>query len=127
MEAFRDERRKTGQRDDVGCPLIRECFVGRDAAHARGASRGPLLFKYQSYASWGEGGSAKRDLRASFDDFARDRFLIGDAEQVKDGILRYAEIARTDHILLRMQWPGLEHREALGSVERVGRIIATLR
>jgi alkanesulfonate monooxygenase SsuD/methylene tetrahydromethanopterin reductase-like flavin-dependent oxidoreductase (luciferase family) len=126
LEAFRDERRKTGQPDDVSCPLIRECFVGRDAAHARDASRGPLLFKYQSYASWGEGGSAKRDLSATFDDFARDRFLIGDAEQVKDGIRRYAEIARTDHILLRMQWPGLEHRDAIGSIERVGRIIATL-
>jgi alkanesulfonate monooxygenase SsuD/methylene tetrahydromethanopterin reductase-like flavin-dependent oxidoreductase (luciferase family) len=124
LEAFRDERRKTGQPDEVSCPLIRECFVGRDATHARDTSRGPLLSKYQAYASWGQG--AKRDVNATFDDFARDRFLIGDVEQVKDGILRYAESARTDHILLRMQWPGLEHREALESIERVGRIIATL-
>jgi alkanesulfonate monooxygenase SsuD/methylene tetrahydromethanopterin reductase-like flavin-dependent oxidoreductase (luciferase family) len=107
--------------------LIRECFVGRDAAHARDTSRGPLLSKYRAYASWGQGATAKRDFSATFDDFARDRFLIGDAEQVKDGVLRYAETARTDHILLRMQWPGLEHREALGSIERVGRIIAALR
>jgi alkanesulfonate monooxygenase SsuD/methylene tetrahydromethanopterin reductase-like flavin-dependent oxidoreductase (luciferase family) len=125
LEAFRDERRKTGQPENVGCPLIRESFVGRDAAHAKDASRGPLLLKYQAYASWGQG--AKRDLGATFDDFARDRFLIGDVEQVKDGILRYAETARTDHILLRMQWPGLEHRDALASIERVGRIIAALR
>jgi alkanesulfonate monooxygenase SsuD/methylene tetrahydromethanopterin reductase-like flavin-dependent oxidoreductase (luciferase family) len=125
VEAFRAARRKTGQPENVPCPLIRECFVGRDAVHARDASRGPLLSKYQAYASWGQG--AKRDLSATFDDFARDRFLIGDVEKVTDGILRYAEIARTDHILLRMQWPGLEHREALGSIERVGRIIAALR
>jgi alkanesulfonate monooxygenase SsuD/methylene tetrahydromethanopterin reductase-like flavin-dependent oxidoreductase (luciferase family) len=124
LEAFRDERRKTGQLEDVSCPLIRECFVGRDATHARDTSHGPLLFKYQAYASWGQG--AKRDLSVTFDDFARDRFLIGDVEQVKDGILRYAEIARTDHILLRMQWPGLKHREALGSTERVGSVIAAL-
>jgi hypothetical protein len=26
-----------------------------------------------------------------------------------------------------MQWPGLEHREALGGIERIGRIIAALR
>jgi alkanesulfonate monooxygenase SsuD/methylene tetrahydromethanopterin reductase-like flavin-dependent oxidoreductase (luciferase family) len=125
LEAFRDERRKTGQPDDANCPLIRECFVGRDAAHAKDESRGPLLFKYQAYASWGQG--AERDFSATFDDFARDRFLIGDVEQVRDGILRYAETARTDHILLRMQWPGLKHQEALGSIERVGRIIAALR
>jgi alkanesulfonate monooxygenase SsuD/methylene tetrahydromethanopterin reductase-like flavin-dependent oxidoreductase (luciferase family) len=55
LEIFRDERRKTGQPEDVSCPLIRECFVGRDAAHAATASRGPLLFKYRAYASWGQG------------------------------------------------------------------------
>ena len=45
---------------------------------------------------------------------------------MKDEILRYAEIARTDHILLRVQWPGLPHEEALGNIERIGRIIAAL-
>jgi alkanesulfonate monooxygenase SsuD/methylene tetrahydromethanopterin reductase-like flavin-dependent oxidoreductase (luciferase family) len=123
---FRAERRKIGQPDDVSCPLIRECFVGRDAAHAATASRAPLLYKYRAYATWGQGETAGNDFDASFDDFARERFLIGEAEQVKDEILRYAETARTDHILLRMQWPGLEHREALGNIERVGRIIAAL-
>ena len=44
----------------------------------------------------------------------------------KDEILRYAESARTDHILLRVQWPGLAHEEALGNIERIGRIIAAL-
>ncbi len=106
--------------------MIRECFVGRDAAHAAAASRGPLLFKYRAYASWGQGETTGSDFDAAFDDFAKDRFLIGEAEQVKDEILHYAEIARTDQILLRVQWPGLEHRETLGNIERIGRIIAAL-
>jgi alkanesulfonate monooxygenase SsuD/methylene tetrahydromethanopterin reductase-like flavin-dependent oxidoreductase (luciferase family) len=126
LAAYRDERRKTGQPEDVSCPMIRECFVGRDAAHARDTSRGPLLFKYRAYASWGQGDTSEDAFSAKFDDFSRERFLIGDAEQVKDGIQRYAEMARTDHILLRLQWPGLEHQEALGCIERLGRIIATL-
>jgi hypothetical protein len=45
---------------------------------------------------------------------------------VKDEILHYAEIARTDHILLRVQWPGLAHQETLGNIERIGRIVAAL-
>ena len=126
LEVFRDERRQTGQPEDVSCPLIRECFVGRDAAHAAEVSRGPLLFKYRAYAAWGQGETAARDFGATFDDFAKGRFLIGEAERVKEEILHYAEIARTDQILLRMQWPGLEHREALGNIERIGRIIAAL-
>jgi alkanesulfonate monooxygenase SsuD/methylene tetrahydromethanopterin reductase-like flavin-dependent oxidoreductase (luciferase family) len=126
LEAFRDERRKTGQPDDVPCPLICECFVGRDAAHAREISRGPLLYKYRAYASWGQGETPEAEFDAKFDDFAGRRFLMGDAEQVKDGILRYAESAGTDHILLRMQWPGLEQGEALANIERIGKIIASL-
>jgi alkanesulfonate monooxygenase SsuD/methylene tetrahydromethanopterin reductase-like flavin-dependent oxidoreductase (luciferase family) len=126
LETFREERRKSGQPEDVSCPLIRECFVGRDAAHAGETSRGPLLFKYRAYASWGQGETTQGDFSATFDDFAKGRFLIGEAEQVKDEILRYAEIARTDQILLRVEWPGLEHREALGNIERIGRIIAAL-
>ncbi len=126
LEAFRDERRQTGQPEGVSCPLIRECFVGRDATHAAATSRGPLLYKYRAYASWGQGETAARDFADIFDDFAKGRFLIGDALQVKDEILRYSEIARTDHILLRVQWPGLAHQEALGNIERIGRIIAAL-
>jgi hypothetical protein len=45
--------------------------------------------------------------------------------QTGDGILRFADLAKTDHIQLRVQWPGLEHRDTIGSIERVGRIIAT--
>jgi alkanesulfonate monooxygenase SsuD/methylene tetrahydromethanopterin reductase-like flavin-dependent oxidoreductase (luciferase family) len=125
LEIFRDERRKTGQPEDVSCPLIRECFVGRDAAHAAAASRGPLLFKYRAYASWGQRDTGS-DFDATFDEFAKGRFLIGEAEQVKDEILHYAETARTDHILLRVQWPGLAHEEALGNIKGIGRIIAAL-
>ncbi len=126
LEIFRDERRKTGQPEDVSCPLIRECFVGRDAAHAAATSRAPLLFKYRAYAAWGQGETTKPDLSATFDHFAKGRFLIGEAEQVKDEILHYAENAGTDHILLRVQWPGLAHEEALGNIERIGKIIAAL-
>jgi alkanesulfonate monooxygenase SsuD/methylene tetrahydromethanopterin reductase-like flavin-dependent oxidoreductase (luciferase family) len=89
-------------------------------------SRGPLLSKYRAYASWGQGETAGNDFDAAFDNFARDRFLIGDAAQVQDNILRYAQIAWTDQILLRVQWPGLEHREVLDNIERIGRIITAL-
>ena len=126
LEVFREERRKTGQSEDVCCPVIRECFVGRDAAHAREVSRGPLLFKYRAYASWGQGETTGGDFDSAYDDFAKGRFLIGDAAQVKDEILHYAEIARTDQILLRVQWPGLDHKETLGNIDRIGKIIAEL-
>ena len=48
--AFRAERRQAGLADDVNCPIVRECFIGRSTAHAREISRGPLLAKYAAYA-----------------------------------------------------------------------------
>lgn len=126
LEVFREERRRTGQDDTVACPLIRECFVGRDAAHAADVSRGPLLYKYRAYASWGQGETTTGDFDAAYDAFANERFLVGDKEAVKDQILRYAEIAKTDNILLRVQWPGLDHAETLGNMDRIGEIIADI-
>lgn len=124
LEVFRAERRRTGQSENVSCPIIRECFVGRDAAHAKSVSRGPLLYKYSAYAAWGQGETTQGDFEDAFEDFAQGRFLIGDSEQVKDEILRYGEIS--DQLLLRVQWPGLAHDEALGNIERIGSIIANL-
>ena len=126
LDAFREERAKTGQPANVKCPIIRECFVGRDAAHAREISRGPLMYKYKAYASWGQGETTQGDFDDAFEDFAASRFLIGEAEQVKDQILRYAEIAKSDQILLRIQWPGLSHAEAMGNIERIGKIVSDL-
>ncbi len=126
LDLFREERRRTNQPDDVACPLIRECFIGRDRAHAEAVSRGPLQYKYRAYSSWGQGETTTGDFDAGYDDFARTRFLIGDKAEVRDGLLRYAEIARTDTILLRVQWPGLDQQEALGNIERIGEMIASL-
>jgi len=127
LEAFRDERRKTGQDPDVHCPVIRECFVGRDAAHAAEISRGPLLYKYRAYNSWGQGETAGEDFDAGFDQFAADRFLIGDTASVKEQILRYRELTGSDEMLLRVQWPGLPHAETMGNIERIGEVIAALK
>jgi alkanesulfonate monooxygenase SsuD/methylene tetrahydromethanopterin reductase-like flavin-dependent oxidoreductase (luciferase family) len=126
VAAFADERRKHGLPDDVACPMVRECFLGRDAGHARAVSRGPLLYKYSAYASWGHEDAAGEDFEAGFDDFAADRFIVGDAEKVRDDIQRLAEITGTDHIVARVQWPGLEQAEVIANIERLGRLVANL-
>tara|TARA_B100001123_G_C14667909_1_gene772298 strand:- start:169 stop:573 length:405 start_codon:yes stop_codon:yes gene_type:complete len=126
LDVFREERQQTGQSPDVSNPIIREVFVGRDAAHARAVSRGPLLYKYSAYASWGQGETTQGDFDNAFDDFAKDRFLIGDADQVKDEILNYGEITGSNQMIFRVQWPGLEHTEAMGNIERIGQIIADI-
>jgi alkanesulfonate monooxygenase SsuD/methylene tetrahydromethanopterin reductase-like flavin-dependent oxidoreductase (luciferase family) len=108
------------------CPLIRECFVGKNTAHAHEVSRGPLLFKYEAYASWGQDGIAGVPLADRFDDFSTDRFLLGDTHEVRDEIQRYGETLGVDHLLLRVEWPGLDHREALSNIERIADVVGGL-
>ncbi len=120
---YREARAEAGLRPDVECPVIRECFLGRDAAHAREASRASLLHKYAAYASWGQGQAAEADFGAAFDDFTQRRFLIGDEAEVRDQLQECAEITGSDHFILRMHWPGLEQSEALANIERIGKLI----
>jgi len=124
LGVFEDERAKQGLPGGVACPIMRECFVGRDAAHAREVSRGPLLWKYEAYASWGHNDTRGVPLSQRFDGFCADRFLVGDVAQVRDEVQRYAEVLRTDHLILRGWWPGMQQAEAIGNIERMGKVIA---
>ncbi|MDP7545995.1 MAG: LLM class flavin-dependent oxidoreductase [Alphaproteobacteria bacterium] len=121
--AFRDERKQAGLAEDVKCPIVRECFIGRDAAHAREISRGPLLAKYAAYASWGQEGAAAGDFETAFDDFSAAHFLIGDAIEVRDRLQQFAEATGSDQFLMRVQWPGLEQSEVLANIERIAKLI----
>lgn len=129
MRTYGAAREAAGLPEPQARPLCRECHVGADDRTALSEVRGPLLYKYEAYASWGnERVGASRDAFAqAFDGFCRDRFLIGDAARVKDEILRYREALGVDHLILRLQWPGLDQRTVLDSIERLGRIIAELR
>jgi hypothetical protein len=54
---------------------------GERHATAHEECRTPLEYKYAAYASWG---LQDRTTQGSFEDFARDRFIIGDKGSVKD-------------------------------------------
>jgi alkanesulfonate monooxygenase SsuD/methylene tetrahydromethanopterin reductase-like flavin-dependent oxidoreductase (luciferase family) len=109
-------------------PLCRECYVGDSNASALDEVRGPLLYKYQAYASWGNYGVGPHaaSLAQDFEGFVKDRFIIGDSAFVKDEIQRYRDKFRINHLILRMQWPGMDQGLVLKSIERMGRIIPTV-
>jgi alkanesulfonate monooxygenase SsuD/methylene tetrahydromethanopterin reductase-like flavin-dependent oxidoreductase (luciferase family) len=110
-------------REPLEYPIARECYVGRDRATAYAECKAALEYKYAAYAAWGMTSPLEG---TSFDDFAKDRFIIGDKSSVKDEILRYADLLGSDHFIMRSQWPGLEQDKVLGSIRRLGEIFATL-
>ena len=66
-------------------------------------------------------------IRANFDSFAADRFIIGSESEVVERIGRYGETTGTVYILLRVQWPGLDQKTVVGTLERLGRVVEKLK
>ena len=122
MHTYRSALQEFG-RPPLEFPIARECYVGASRASAYAECKAALEYKYAAYAQWGMTSPLEG---TSFDDFARDRFIIGDKESVKDEIIRYTELLGVDHFIMRSQWPGLEQDKVLGSVRRLGEIFATL-
>jgi alkanesulfonate monooxygenase SsuD/methylene tetrahydromethanopterin reductase-like flavin-dependent oxidoreductase (luciferase family) len=102
-------------------PITVECYVGERNATAHDECRGPLEYKYNAYASWGLAG---RKAETTFEEFARDKFIIGDKVAVKEEIARYHELLGVDHFIMRCNWPGLPQEQTLGTIKRLGEIFA---
>jgi alkanesulfonate monooxygenase SsuD/methylene tetrahydromethanopterin reductase-like flavin-dependent oxidoreductase (luciferase family) len=121
MQTYRAALKEYG-RTPMDFPITVECYVGERHATAYEECRGPLEYKYAAYASWG---LQDRTTQGSFEDFARDRFIIGDKVSVKQEITRYRELLGVDHFIMRCQWPGLPQEQVLSSIQRLGEIFAS--
>jgi alkanesulfonate monooxygenase SsuD/methylene tetrahydromethanopterin reductase-like flavin-dependent oxidoreductase (luciferase family) len=126
---FRETRAAATLPPATEFPVIRECHVGSGSGNALDEVREPLSFKYEAYASWsGDSGFVPADgIRADFDKFAASRFIIGSENQVIDKIGRYGERTGADHLLLRVQWPGLGQKAVRRTLERLGRVVEKVR
>lgn len=99
-------------------PIERECYIGASHKTALEECRGPLEYKYAAYAAWG----LQASTQLPFEEFVRDRFIIGDKEFVKEEVARYREALGVDHLIMRVQWPGLPQEKALGTIRRLGEL-----
>jgi alkanesulfonate monooxygenase SsuD/methylene tetrahydromethanopterin reductase-like flavin-dependent oxidoreductase (luciferase family) len=128
LTRYREVRAQAGLAPSVDYPICRECYVGATMEQALAEARGPLQYKYAAYASWGQDDILDDADRFDqpFDTFKDDRFIIGDEAFVRDELVRYRETLGVEHFTLRMQWPGLDQALVLASIERMGRIIASI-
>lgn len=126
---FRGTRAAAGLPPAATFPVIRECHVGSGSGNALDEVREPLSFKYEAYASWsGDSGFVPADgIRGDFDKFAAARFIIGSEREVADRIGAFGERTGADHLLLRVQWPGLGQTTAMRTLERLGRVVEKLK
>lgn len=118
MKVYREALKEAGKQVEE-FPIARECYVGANNATAFEECRAALEYKYNSYAAWG---MESPTAHMSFEEVARDRFIIGDKVAVKEEIARWQERLGVNHFVMRVQWPGLEQEKVLASIRRLGEI-----
>ena len=106
-------------------PMMREMYVGEDREEALAESRPYLASKYQAYADWGQDKALPtgESFAAPFEELSRDRFLIGTPEDIVREIKRYEETLGITSMILRIQWPGLEHDKVMKQLELIARYV----
>jgi alkanesulfonate monooxygenase SsuD/methylene tetrahydromethanopterin reductase-like flavin-dependent oxidoreductase (luciferase family) len=103
-------------------PLIRECYVAPDMRTALAEAQPFLEGKYAAYRSWEQDKAlpSGESFAEDFATLARDRFLIGDPERVRDEIARYQERLGITDLIVRVQWPGMDPARVLRSIRLLG-------
>jgi alkanesulfonate monooxygenase SsuD/methylene tetrahydromethanopterin reductase-like flavin-dependent oxidoreductase (luciferase family) len=126
MAAYRKLLAEAGKTFPAEAPIIRECYVGSTRAKALAECKAALEYKYGAYSSWGLDKQSKgaETFAQPFEEFVKDRFIIGDKAFVKEEIERYHALLGVNHFIMRVQWPGLEQAKALNSIRALGEIFA---
>ena len=120
---YRQELDRHGQSAPPVLPMMRELYVAQDREQAFRESRPYLEGKYAAYASWGQDKElpGEESFTVPYEDLARDRFLLGSAEEVVQEIRRYEDQLGVNQLIFRMQWPGMEHEKLMREIEIMGR------
>ena len=124
MPMYRAELAAAGKPFPSELPLTRECHIGATNAEALEEAAGPLGYKYGFYGAWGLQDTGTGSI---FDQLVRESFFIGDPESVKDQILRYKEELGFNHLICRVQWPGMEQEKVLNTIRQLGKITSDIR
>lgn len=126
MEIYRDTLAEVNKPFPDDAPITRECYIGETCEKAIEECRAALEYKYGAYSSWGLDKQSKgaESFDQTFEEFAKDRFIIGDKAFVADEVQRYNELLGVNHFVMRVQWPGLEHEKVLRTISSLGDIFA---
>jgi len=79
--------------------------------------------KYQAYAAWGQDKAlpGNESFSVPYQDLAKDRFLLGSPDDIVSEFRRYADDLGVNHMICRMQWPGMPQEQVLKQIELLGR------
>lgn len=119
MGLYRKALQEAGKPFPAELPMIKELYVAPDRRTAFAECRPFLEAKYQAYASWGQDKALPQEdsFDLAFEELVRDRFIIGDPEDCRRELRRYADALGVNCFIFRIQWPGMEQAKVLRTIE----------
>jgi alkanesulfonate monooxygenase SsuD/methylene tetrahydromethanopterin reductase-like flavin-dependent oxidoreductase (luciferase family) len=131
-ELFRRTRQELGRPVPEEMACHKEVFIAPDMDTALREGKPFLEGKLKMYARWGQA----RELPAEsasfvdegFDDFRKDRVIVGDPEHCIEEFRRYHREVGINHFSCVLNWPGMQHWQVLRSIQLLGeRVLPALR
>jgi alkanesulfonate monooxygenase SsuD/methylene tetrahydromethanopterin reductase-like flavin-dependent oxidoreductase (luciferase family) len=124
MRIFEAERATAGLPPAACTPVIKEVCVAETDAAAMEAARPWLKGKYDAYVGWGQSEvlPPADTLRREFDELtAGGRFVLGSPSTCAAILGEHVDRLGADHIICRVQWPGMPQAHVLRSLRLLGR------
>jgi alkanesulfonate monooxygenase SsuD/methylene tetrahydromethanopterin reductase-like flavin-dependent oxidoreductase (luciferase family) len=126
-ELYRQARAEAGLPPATVVPMLKEVMVAESSEEAWADARPYLEEKYRVYVRWGQGKVLPQgdDLDQPIEELRNERFIVGDPDQVVEGLERHARLLGVNHFALRLQWAGetgsLPQAKVLRSIRLLGR------
>jgi alkanesulfonate monooxygenase SsuD/methylene tetrahydromethanopterin reductase-like flavin-dependent oxidoreductase (luciferase family) len=103
-------------------PVLREACLAATVEEAVAVAQPYLAPKYEAYVNWGQSDvmPPSDTLRRGWEELHAGRFLLGSPETVLEQARALGRLGATE-LVVRVQWPGLPHEDAMRSLELLGR------
>ena len=118
IEVYRKAAEAAGVEVPMDLPIGRELYVHGDRDRAFQEAQPFLGGKYEAYAQWGQDKAlpGEESFRTSFEELARDRFIIGNPEDCIEELERYRALGMA-YGTFRMIWPGMPLAQGIRTME----------
>lgn len=123
---FVAERRRTARPAPSAMPVIRDVAVAGDTATALRLAAAWSAERLATYARWGMQRELGAEPLSATPDTLAQRFILGDPQTCAEAILALQRDVGMTHLVLKPQWPGLLHLEAMRQLERFGEQVMPL-
>ena len=126
LQLFGDARAQAGLAPALEAGRLIEVFCHSDSGEARRRVAPHLLTKYAAYASWGLQNSGSdedvegQSVEEQFSHLAKDRFVVGDPDEVVEGLVAQHHEVGLTHLTMRVTWPGSDPAHAMECIELLG-------